>query len=252
MHDFKGEVSMRIVVAFVMCTIAAPLASQTPRIEDNSFLIEEAYNQERGVVQHISTWQRSLTVSSWSFGFTQEWPLASQRHQVSYTLLVGHAERRNVMFDGALINYRYQLLPADGRVAISPRVSAVIPGDQQDIGVQLALPVSVRVSQAFVTHWDAGWTESVPTATVYSLGGSVVWLAGPTFNVLCEAQWTHQSGDNVLLLNPGVRWAYNFSNGLQIVPGMAFTYGLGPAEGVRAAFLYLSFEHPFGGGSNQN
>jgi len=32
---------------------AAPAA-----IEDNSFLIEEAYNQEAGVVQHISTFAR--------------------------------------------------------------------------------------------------------------------------------------------------------------------------------------------------
>ena len=30
---------------------AAPAA---PGISDNSFLLEEAYNQERGVVQHIS------------------------------------------------------------------------------------------------------------------------------------------------------------------------------------------------------
>ena len=37
---------------------AARSASEAPPIQDNSFLVEEAYNQERGVVQHINTFQR--------------------------------------------------------------------------------------------------------------------------------------------------------------------------------------------------
>jgi hypothetical protein len=48
-----------------------------------------------------------------------------------------------------------------------------------------------------------------------------------------------------LLLSPGVRWAYNFSNGLQIVPGLAVPIGVGPSAGERGVFVYLSFEHPF-------
>ena len=32
--------------------------SLPPAIEDNSFFIEEAYNQERGVVQHVFTFAR--------------------------------------------------------------------------------------------------------------------------------------------------------------------------------------------------
>ena len=48
-----------------------------------------------------------------------------------------------------------------------------------------------------------------------------------------------------MYLNPGIRWAYNFKNGLQIVPGIAMPIGVGPSSGERALFLYLSFEHPF-------
>jgi hypothetical protein len=40
-------------------------------------------------------------------------------------------------------------------------------------------------------------------------------------------------------------WAFDFRSGLQIVPGAAYTIGLGPSDGARALFLYLSFEHPF-------
>ena len=49
-------------------------------ITDNSFLIEEAYNQDPGVVQHIFTGVYSEDNDadpqrrSWAFGFTQEWP----------------------------------------------------------------------------------------------------------------------------------------------------------------------------------
>src|ERR1041384_2418257 len=57
-------------------------------IMDNSFLVEEAYNQEPGVVQHIFTTFYSVTRSAghdehaWASAFTQEWPIFSQRHHV--------------------------------------------------------------------------------------------------------------------------------------------------------------------------
>jgi hypothetical protein len=41
-----------------------------------------------------------------------------------------------------------------------------------------------------------------------------------------------------------VRFAINRPSGLQIVPGIAYTIGVGPSSGSRAIFLYLSFEHP--------
>jgi hypothetical protein len=50
---------------------------------------------------------------------------------------------------------------------------------------------------------------------------------------------------NTLFLSPGIRWAYNFKNGLQIVPGVAMPIGVGPSAGEQGVFLYLSFEHPF-------
>ena len=51
--------------------------------------------------------------------------------------------------------------------------------------------------------------------------------------------------DESLLLNPGIRGAFNLANDLQIVPGLAYTFDLGPDAGEDALFLYLSFEHPF-------
>jgi hypothetical protein len=80
-----------------------------------------------------------------------------------------------------------------------------------------------------------------------------VWLAAPRFNVLVEAVWNNAATvtgfrqtkrENEVLINPGVRWAHNFKNGLQIVPGVAVPIGVGPSRGMRGIFFYLSFEHP--------
>src|SRR5689334_2047097 len=66
--------------------------SQQPGIQDNSFLLEEAYNQNFGVVQHISSFARFWNSKDWAYTFTQEWPVPGDaRHQFSYTLPYWHA-----------------------------------------------------------------------------------------------------------------------------------------------------------------
>lgn len=216
-------------------------------IADNSFLIEEAYNQERGVVQHISVWQRSLRAAPWAFTFTQEWPLVTQRHQLSYTVPFQRTESpaRETGFGDVAINYRYQLYFTERGAAIAPRVSLLLPTGSEarglgsgSVGGQVNVPVSVPLGSAFVSHWNAG-VSAVLDVTTYSLGASMIWLLRPTFNVMLEVVWTDQtSGPHDVVVNPGIRWAHNFASGLQIVPGLSF-------PDARAALLYLSFEHRF-------
>src|SRR4051794_39606166 len=82
-----------------------------PKIEDNSFLMEEAYNQEYGVVQHIQSFTRDVRNDAYVYSFTQEWPIdLDPKHQFSYTL----QGTRVAGLDGfgwgdTLLNYRYQL-----------------------------------------------------------------------------------------------------------------------------------------------
>jgi len=78
--------SLPVLAVVVLGLSGRPAVAQSRPIADNSFLIEEAYNQERGVVQHISVWQRDLRSRAWAFTFTQEWPLSTQTHQLSYTI----------------------------------------------------------------------------------------------------------------------------------------------------------------------
>lgn len=86
---------MRMPVLFLGLLTAAALplsaqsvdsakASSDPVIQDNSFLVEEAYNQEAGIVQHIQTFQIQRGTSDFDYSFTQEWPVTSIKHQLSY------------------------------------------------------------------------------------------------------------------------------------------------------------------------
>lgn len=240
--------SALIVAVLTVRPSDRPIVAQA--IADNSFLIEEAYNQEAGVVQHISAWQRSLRTAAWLFTFTQEWPIGGQTHQLSYTVPVQRTARPSQTgFGDALVNYRYQLRRADAKVAIAPRVSIVLSTGSAarglgtgHVGVQMNVPLSARVTSTLVTHWNAGVTTvpAVAQSTIYNLGASAIWLARPTFNVMVEAIWTGQHGAHDFVVNPGIRWAYNFRSGLQIVPGIAF-------PDAKSAFVYLSFEHRFWG-----
>lgn len=266
---------LRVLLATLLAGAPRAVAQEPgqppPPIADNSFLIEEAYNQERGVVQHISTFQRVHGVDSWAYTFTQEWPVFSQTNQLSVTVPVQRVRNGSSAATGlgdVALNYRYQLAATE-RLAVAPRLSLLLPTGRAatglgagGLGVQIKFPVSVSLGSGVVTHWNAGATVTPSarnalgeeaTTTGYNLGASAIWHARPTFNVLVEVAWTRAAtvtgsgataSEHGLSINPGIRWAHNFSSGLQIVPGIAFPIGVGPSKGEDAVFLYLSFEHP--------
>ncbi|MGH7510164.1 MAG: transporter [Gemmatimonadales bacterium] len=254
-------------------TLLALVASSTAaeaQIQDNSFLLEEAYNQERGVVQHISTFQRT-NGGDWEYGFTQEWPLGGMRHQLSYTIPVQRANGFGTGLGDVALHYRYQLAGhPEAKTVMAPRVSILFPTGSEErgrgagaTGFQGNLPLSLVLGSRLVSHWNAGATATPSArnelgnrATTLGLnaGGSVIWLARPSFNLLVEAIW--ESTESVVgdgrtnreeswALSPGLRLAFDGPGGLQVVPGLAYTIGLGPASNEDALFLYLSLEHPF-------
>src|SRR5512133_3765411 len=235
-------------------------------IQDNSFLLEEAYNQEAGVVQHISSFTRLWASRDWAYSFTQEWPVPGhERHQLSYTLVVTDpgAYAGGAGIGDTWLNYRYQLVGnGDTRTAIAPRISLIAPSGNARLGrgiggtaVQMDLPISVALGRRFVTHINAGTTlvaharnaagDRAGTAS-FNAGQSLIWLAKPRFNVMLEAVWNRtqavtapQRTANVdtVLLNPAFRWAHRFKNGLEIVPGIGMPIGVGPSSGERGLLL---------------
>jgi hypothetical protein len=256
-------------------TGALAQAPDDPPIQDNSFLIEEAYNQGPGVVQHIQTFQHGTNGGAWAYSFTQEWPAPSLKHQLSYGLQYARVDESGGSGERGVgdvaLNYRYQWIGSgDDRVACSPRLTAIFPtGKEEDelglgsFGAQVNLPLSVALDRKLVTHWNLG-ASYFPSAkssagdeaslTLFNGGASIVWLANPRFNVMLEGVWLRNESvvgddrverEDQFIVSPGIRWAYNFDSGLQIVPGIAMPLGVGASSGDRSIFLYLSFEHPF-------
>ncbi|MBA3260102.1 MAG: transporter [Gemmatimonadales bacterium] len=253
MTSLAPLVAIHLALFTVYSAFALAQSPAPAPIADNSFLLEEAYNQEAGVVQHITTFARPEGGDAWDFSFTQEWPLGGIRHQLSYTVPLGHADGLGTALGDIGLNYRYQLAgEAGGPLAVAPRLTALLPTGSEDdgrgsgaLGLQTNLPVSYTFGSAVATHWNAGFTVASGSAPAYTLGASAVWLLRPAFNLLVEAVWSTTGGEESSFLNPGVRWAHDFSSGLQIVPGLAYTVGLGSSSGEDGLFLYLSFEHPF-------
>jgi hypothetical protein len=272
--DIQGvDVLMKCLsgkLLFLLLPLTAHRSPLTAQIQDNSFLIEEAYNQERGVVQHISTFERA-DGGDWAYGFTQEWPLGGIRHQLSYTIPVEKIGDLGVGLGDVALNYRYQLAGnPEARTVAAPRFSVLLPTGQEEegrgtgaVGFQVNLPLTLVLSNQVVTHWNAGATvtpsarnELGAEATTFSrnLGGSLVWLVRPSLNLLVETLWLSEElvvGDGTTrqavttVLSPGVRAAFDLAGDLQIVPGIAYSIGLSRAVSEDALFFYLSFEHPF-------
>jgi hypothetical protein len=269
-HPLRAHLATAVLIlAFVLPAAAPAAAGDVKPIQDNSFLLEEAYNQEPGVIQHISAFMRARD-GSWLYTFTQEWPAPGLRHQLSYTVPVAGVPcegGRETGFGDIALNYRLQALGSgETRVAFSPRLSAIAPtGNARrglgtgGWGLQLNLPLSVVVTEKLVSHTNVGMTrtwdarDASGPLDAFNLGQSVIWLAGQRVNLMLEAYWLRfQEADEPLspawgtqfLISPGIRYAIDFKSGLQIVPGIAFPIGVGPSSGERSVFLYLSFEHP--------
>lgn len=226
----------QILLALLICAAGVfaqqkDKAKENPPIKDNSFLIEEAYNQEAGVIQHINTFTRSRS-GDWLYTFAEEIPFPNQKHQLSFTLpaqKVGGFPGRKYGFGDVLINYRYQLV-ANKKTAVTPRFSLLLPTRNYrkergagGVGFQFNLPVSVQFSKKFAAHSNAGLTFTPRAGNIlgerartvdYNLGQSIVWLAAPRFNVLLESVWNNTADvtgvrqtrrENEVLINPGVR-----------------------------------------------
>jgi len=175
-------------LGLVFFRVAAEAAELRPidGIADNSFLIEEAYNQEPGVVQHIFSAQFGAEREEkprnrgWTFNFTQEWPIFSELHQFSYTIPIyqihGGGESQSGIGD-ILLNYRLQAIEeSECLPAFAPRLSLILPTGSVDkgtgygaVGYQWNFPISKKVGPRLAFHANAGLTH-IPRARARSDG----------------------------------------------------------------------------------
>ena len=231
---------------------AAPLPAASFEILDNSFLVEEAFNQPRGVFQNIFGFSR--TKNAWAFTFTQEWPAPSVRHQLSYTL-AAEAEDAETNFGDVYLNYRFQAAEdGPGSAAFSPRVSLILG---EDGGLQFNMPVSKQVQDVFF-HWNAGWTwrprGDKQDLNSPFLAASAIYRLRPMFNLMLEtvATWDAEETspgvverNGAFILSPGFRGGWEIAHDTQIILGAAIPITRFQGETSPGLFLYCSYELPF-------
>jgi hypothetical protein len=244
-------------------------------------LIEEAYNQEPGVVQHIfqAIYSNDPRQRGWAFAFTQEWPIYGQDHQFSYTILgyhqINEGERQHGVGD-TLLNYRYQALEeGPGTPAFAPRFSLIIPTGNRDkgtgngvVGYQWSLPFSKKIAPRVALHGNFGITylphvrspmdngQLSPKRSLVSpwVGGSAIYALLPRFDLMLE--WLGIIQDNINgagravrtfnpLLSPGFRTAVINEEDLHIVVGAGLPIGLNRQVNHLSGFFYFSVEHKF-------
>jgi Putative MetA-pathway of phenol degradation len=275
---FKAWVAA-IFWVYGLTVVASAQQEPIEVIEDNSFFIEEAYNQEPGVVQNIfqALYSSGPRQRGWVFTFTQEWPIYGQDHQFSYTVpsfhLNNEGQRQNGVGD-TLLNYRYQALEeGPGTPAFAPRFSLIVPTGNRDkgtgngvVGYQWNLPFSKKVSSRVALHANLGVTylphvrspmnngQLSPKHSLVSpwVGGSAIYALLPRLHLMLE--WLGIIQDNINgdgravrtfnpLLSPGVRAAIVNEEDLQIVGGVGVPIGLNRQANNYGAFLYFSIEH---------
>jgi DtxR family transcriptional regulator, Mn-dependent transcriptional regulator len=262
-----SKLLVQVVAAalFIFVLSSRANAQQMPfGILDNSFLVEEAFNQEPGIFQNIFG-VHIVDGGEWEAAFTQEWPLRTQTHQLSFTF-------SSLAVNGAaglgdlMINYRWQASTEEGsRPAFSPRLSLILPtGNASDglgsggAGWQINLPFSKQFGDTYL-HWNAGFTHTpaaevdngernvfVPHAAV-----SGIWQVRPMVNLMLESilQWDQvfevdARREVIFTLVPGMRTGWNAGDS-QIVLGVGIPTTFSDGTADVGVFGYLSYELPF-------
>lgn len=241
------------------CSFAEPL-------EDNSFLVEEAYNQEPGVVQFIQVYQKDVKTKNWDYVFINEIPILDESNQFSYELPLGYDEvLESSQIRDIKLNYRREFF-RNNQIVATGRISLVLPtGKYEDgfglgaLGVEGSLITSIKINQNWSQHWNIGYsttpgaknsTKDKADVSRYFYALSNIYFFTDTLNFLVEIvgsqseevisqdtkNWQHD-----MILSPGFRTAFDVGN-WQFVPGIAYPIGLGPIAGQNQILGYLSIE----------
>jgi DtxR family transcriptional regulator, Mn-dependent transcriptional regulator len=233
-------------------------ANRPFEITDNSFLVEEAFNQEPGIFQNIGTFVRGN--GAWEFVFTQEWPAPSEKHQLSYSVPFYGGSGFGSELGDVMVNYRYQALTEDpGIPAFSPRFSLILPtsGGGSALGMQINLPFSKQRGDLYF-HMNGGLTirrfklytdsDDTDSSLTPHVAASGIYRVRPMFNLMLETVLTSYPGDSerdtVFTLSPGARGGWNIGDH-QLILGAAVPITFNNDSTNTGMFLYASYELPF-------
>jgi len=253
--------------------------------EDNSFLFDEAINQEKGIMQYVSNlYFDNVNGGNLLYSFTQEIPVGGEQHQLNYSLLY-HLDRatpsgqRSSGFGDISVGYHYKLTGKRDKVMVIPGITVIIPtGNSQEgrgiggAGAQATVTFTKRLSHRLVTHYNIGYTFiSQADRYTYSntdspvlayernlhyagLGAGATWYVSRKKVLFAElisnfVTDINQDGSlrhrNISTINPGFRFCID-ANNVQIVPGVSSPIILTDGAFSRMGiFFYLSIESEY-------
>jgi hypothetical protein len=209
-------------------------------IEDNSFLIEEAYNQDSGVYQFIQMYQATKQDD---YEFSSEMPLTDRVHQLSLDLSMRRSDKNVQELNETKLNYRWQPINRE-IILVADRLGLVAPVGQGSYGIENVLASTWKINEIWVNHWNIGYRLH-PDKNAFLLAGSMIYLLSDKFNVLFE---TMLKKDEVttLQINPGIRFDIGDQfEETQIIPGISLPIQILNGQQAAGILLYLSFEPKF-------
>jgi hypothetical protein len=194
MSQRKYVFAFWLAVLILFSSVTARAAEPRPidGFSDHSFLLEEAYNQERGEVQHTlrAVYSRDLRLRGWSFNFEQESWLFTENHQVAFNIPFYHLREDGEKQWGVgdiQIEYRYQLTDERPNVpAVAPGFGLILPTGNRDkgtgngvVGYEWSVAASKKVASRLALHANLGLTYlpkvRVPLMIISGFRPSALW-----------------------------------------------------------------------------
>lgn len=260
---------MRIILfSFVFCV---PFAKAY--IADNSFLVEEAYNQESGVYQFVQQYQTTAANRIYDYSFTGELPITHLKHQFSFEVPYSRSGIGGKTGLGdVILSYRWQPYNHNGKME-AHRFGLILPtgGVEEEhgngvTGVDYVFASTSPLGENFQFHWNLGGSY-IPEAKLagkqerenlmaLSFASGLVYhwherldllvefltIASDSFNYLRKSEdFTYD-----FILNQGVRSAtlLDWKNA-EIVGGLSFPVRYAEDHLSSAVLVYLSVEPNF-------
>lgn len=264
---------MRLLLKFLfLLFISITSASSFSKIEDNSFLLEEAYQQELGIHQLIQSYQTRYNSNNYQYKLTHEMPITNLTHQLSYEVPFARSEEsEHGSLGDMVVSYRWGAVQKE-KFRLADRFGLVLPtgsvnkgGGNGVLGMDFMQAATFTLSDRWMNHINLGvqylpQAKSAGTAnrhsiTVGTAGTSFVYLHSDNFNLLLEAlaQTGHlvypfgrELDRPIFTLNPGARFAIDLDyKETQMVPGMSFPVQAGDGPTEYGVFFYFSVEPKF-------
>lgn len=231
-------------------------------IEDNSFLIEEAFNQSSGVIQY--TLINQLTNGSTNFNFECEFPLKRELHQLSFSI-PAKLDQSFFGLEDLVISYRPLLSGRHRWVMVAPRFSLVIPTGKFSrgfgsglFGLEWNLALTKRLSRGLITHVNLGSSHLLNNTELATLpedktrenrlqnrfaGASLILALARNCDFMTEFKATNEvKGNWNLAANPGFRFLLKVKE-FAIVPGISSPLEWRSGKPMLSQILvYLSIE----------